>query len=499
VISPWFTQALPPAVVLVSTLAAIVIFVAGEDRQRLRIWVNLAAALIKLLLVVWIGLEVLAGTTFMFRFELVPGLELILHADALSILFASLSAVLWLVTTIYAIAYLEHSPNRARFFGFFSLCVSATMGIAMAGNLMTLFLFYEFLTLTTWPLVVHNGTREALAAGRSYLRYTLTGGVLLLTAMVWLHGLAGNMEFTPGGFVAPLAAEHRWALTLIFVLLVAGFGVKAALVPLHGWLPKAMVAPAPVSALLHAVAVVKAGAFGIIRTVEDVYGLELIAELGMRLPLVTVASWTIVIGSLLALRERHLKRRLAYSTVSQVSYIVLGISVGGLLATSGGMVHLVHQGLMKITLFFCAGIFGLLLGVSRIDQLDGLGRRMPWVSGAFTVAALGMIGLPPMVGFISKWYLASGALAADVPWVLAVVITSALLNAAYFLPLIRRLWLKAPGELAEVRIEIGRLSRFALVASAVTTAAFSVALGMLAAHPLSPLNWVIQIASGYAA
>jgi len=499
VISPWFTQALPPAVVLVSTLAAIVIFVAGEDRQRLRIWVNLAAALIKLLLVVWIGLEVLAGTTFMFRFELVPGLELILHADALSILFASLSAVLWLVTTIYAIAYLEHSPNRARFFGFFSLCVSATMGIAMAGNLMTLFLFYEFLTLTTWPLVVHNGTREALAAGRSYLRYTLTGGVLLLTAMVWLHGLAGNMEFTPGGFVAPLAAEHRWALTLIFVLLVAGFGVKAALVPLHGWLPKAMVAPAPVSALLHAVAVVKAGAFGIIRTVEDVYGLELIAELGMRLPLITVASWTIVIGSLLALRERHLKRRLAYSTVSQVSYIVLGISVGGLLATSGGMVHLVHQGLMKITLFFCAGIFGLLLGVSRIDQLDGLGRRMPWVSGAFTVAALGMIGLPPMVGFISKWYLASGALAADVPWVLAVVITSALLNAAYFLPLIRRLWLKAPGELAEVRIEIGRLSRFALVASAVTTAAFSVALGMLAAHPLSPLNWVIQIASGYAA
>ena len=498
-ISPWFTQALPPAVVLVSTLAAIVIFVAGEDRQRLRIWVNLAAALIKLLLVVWIGLEVLAGTTFMFRFELVPGLELILHADALSILFASLSAVLWLVTTIYAIAYLEHSPNRARFFGFFSLCVSATMGIAMAGNLMTLFLFYEFLTLTTWPLVVHNGTREALAAGRSYLRYTLTGGVLLLTAMVWLHGLAGNMEFTPGGFVAPLAAEHRWALTLIFVLLVAGFGVKAALVPLHGWLPKAMVAPAPVSALLHAVAVVKAGAFGIIRTVEDVYGLELIAELGMRLPLITVASWTIVIGSLLALRERHLKRRLAYSTVSQVSYIVLGISVGGLLATSGGMVHLVHQGLMKITLFFCAGIFGLLLGVSRIDQLDGLGRRMPWVSGAFTVAALGMIGLPPMVGFISKWYLASGALAADVPWVLAVVITSALLNAAYFLPLIRRLWLKAPGELAKVRIEIGRLSRFALVASAVTTAAFSVALGMLAAHPLSPLNWVIQIASGYAA
>ncbi|MBL38960.1 MAG: proton-conducting membrane transporter [Xanthomonadales bacterium] len=495
---PWLAQVLPPAVVLVSTLAAIVIFIAGEERQRLRIWVNLVAATLKLILVVWIGLSVLAGNEFLFRFELLPGLELILHADALSILFASLSAVLWLVTTVYAIAYLEHSPNRARFFGFFSLCVSATMGIAMAGNLLTLFIFYELLTLTTWPLVVHNGTPEALAAGRSYLRYTLAGGVVLLTALVWLYGLAGNAVFTPGGFLAPLAAEHATELRIIFAMLIAGFGVKAGLVPLHGWLPKAMVAPAPVSALLHAVAVVKAGAFGIIRTVEDVYGLELVAGLGMRLPLIAVACWTIIIGSLLALREHHLKRRLAYSTVSQVSYIVLGIAVGGLLATSGGMVHLVHQGLMKITLFFCAGIFGLLLGVSKIDQLDGLGRRMPWVSVAFTVAALGMIGLPPIVGFISKWYLASGALAVGMPAVLAVVITSALLNAAYFLPLVGRLWLGPPGSVAAARIEIGRLPRLALVCSALATAFLTVALGLMAAHPLSPLNWVIKIAEGYA-
>ena len=496
-IAPWITQFLPPAVVLVSTLAAIVIFVAGEARQRLRIWVNLIAAMLKLVLVVWIGLEVFSGNQFLFRFELLPGLELILQADALSILFASLSAVLWLVTTVYAIAYLEHSPNRARFFGFFSLCVSATMGIAMAGNLLTLFIFYELLTLTTWPLVVHNGTPEALAAGRSYLRYTLTGGVVLLTALSWLYGLAGNAIFTPGGFLAPLAGEHGAELRLIFVLLIGGFGVKAGLVPLHGWLPKAMVAPAPVSALLHAVAVVKAGAFGIIRTVEDVYGLELVAQLGMRLPLIAVAGWTIIIGSLLALREHHLKRRLAYSTVSQVSYIVLGIAVGGLLATSGGMVHLVHQGLMKITLFFCAGIFGLLLGVSRIDQLDGLGRRLPWVSVAFTVAALGMIGLPPVVGFISKWYLASGALAVGMPLVLVVVITSALLNAAYFLPLIGRLWLSAPGDVVDVSIDIGRLPRLALICSALATALMTIALGVMAAHPLSPLSWVIKIAEGY--
>lgn len=491
------TQILPPAVVLVSTLAAVIIFIAGEDRQRLRIWVNLAAATIKLILVVWIGLAVLKGTRFLFRFELVPGLELILHADALSILFASLSAVLWLVTTIYAIAYLEHSPNRARFFGFFSLCVSATMGIAMAGNLLTLLLFYELLTLTTWPLVVHNGTREALAAGRSYLRYTLTGGAVLLTALVWLYGLAGNVVFTPGGFLDALAVEHPRALTLIFVMLVAGFGVKAGMIPLHGWLPKAMVAPAPVSALLHAVAVVKAGAFGIIRTVEDVYGLELVTQLGLRGPLIAAASWTIILGSLLALREHHLKRRLAYSTVSQVSYIVLGVAIGGLLATSGGMVHLVHQGLMKITLFFAAGIYGLLLGVSRIEQLDGLGRRMPWVSFAFTTAALGMIGLPPLVGFISKWFLASGALAVDLPWILAVLVASALLNAAYFLPLVGRLWLRPSGAAAEIPIDIGRLPRLALVCSTLATAVLTALLGLMASHPLSPLSWVLEIAREY--
>ena len=255
-------------------------------------------------------------------------------------------------------------------------------------------------------------------------------------------------------------------------------------------------APTPVSALLHAVAVVKAGAFGIIRVIEDVYGQPLVAELGLQTPLVAVACWTIVIGSLLALRETGLKRRLAYSTVSQVSYIVLGVAMGGVLATAGGMVHLVHQGLMKITLFFCAGIWGLLLGVERIDQLDGLGRRMPVAGVAFTLAALGMMGLPPLVGFVSKWTLGTGALAAGYPWVLAVLIGSALLNAAYFLPLVRRLWLADHAELEDVELRIGRLSQTALVSAAAVTAGFSLLLGVFATHPLSPLNWVLQIARG---
>jgi multicomponent Na+:H+ antiporter subunit D len=493
----WLAEALPPAVVLVSAVAAIVIFAAGEDRKLLRIVVNLVAATIKLALVVWIGLAVLAGNELEFRYELLPGQELVLHADALSILFASLSAVLWLVTTIYAIAYLERSPNRARFFGFFSLCVTSTMGISMAGNLFTFFLFYELLTLTTWPLVVHNGTPEALAAGRSYLRYTLTGSVLFLAGLIWLHGLSGGVEFTPGGMLGDLVDEHPVSLRVIFALMVAGMGVKAALVPLHGWLPKAMVAPAPVSALLHAVAVVKAGAFALMRLVEGVYGFEAVCELGLQLPLMIVASATIVIGSVRALQQTSIKKRLAFSTVSQVSYIVLGVAVGGLLATAGGMVHLVHQGLMKITLFFCAGVFGLSLGVHRVEELDGMGYRAPWTSACFTVAAIGMIGVPPVAGFITKWYIGAGAVAVGQGWVVGVLIASALLNAMYFLPLIRRMWLVRPAAGAGPAEYMGRIEHLALVGSAVVTATLSVALALLAAHRLSPLNWVLRIAGEY--
>ena len=495
--SPWLSQALPLAVVLVSLIAAVIIFAAGEERRLLRIVVNLVAAGIKFALVVWIGLSVLAGHDPEFRYELLPGQELVLHADALSILFASLSALLWLVTTIYAIAYLERSPNRARFFGFFSLCVTSTMGISMAGNLFTFFLFYELLTLTTWPLVVHSGTPQALAAGRSYLRYTLTGGVLFLAGVIWLYGLAGSVEFMPGGTLGGLAEEHALELRVIFVLLVAGMGVKAALVPLHGWLPVAMVAPAPVSALLHAVAVVKAGAFALIRLVEDVYGFELVCELGLQLPLMLLAATTIVFGSVRALQQTSIKRRLAYSTVSQVSYIVLGIATGGLLATAGGMVHLVNQGIMKITLFFCAGVFGLALGVNRIRELDGMGYRAPWTSACFSVAAIGMIGVPPVAGFVTKWYLGSGAVAVGQSWVVAVLITSALLNAMYFLPLLKRMWLVRPAAGAGRAEYLGRIEHLALVGSAVVTASLSLAIALFAAHRLSPLSWVLGIAAEY--
>ncbi len=270
--SEW--NGLPLAILLSSLLPGLVIFFLSEDQHRLRTLLNLAGAGLKLVLVGVLIWGVFHEVEYETRFPLAPGMELVLHTDALSVLFVTLSTGLWFVTTLYAIGYLEESPHRSRFFGFFSLCVSATIGIAMAGNMLTFLFFYELLTLATYPLVVHRGTPEALRGGRIYLTYTLIGGAVLLAGVAWLRALAGPLDFTETGLLASRTDLDQTTLTIIFVLLIGGLGVKAALVPLHGWLPQAMIAPAPVSALLHAVAVVKAGAFGIVRVVYDVYGVE---------------------------------------------------------------------------------------------------------------------------------------------------------------------------------------------------------------------------------
>jgi multicomponent Na+:H+ antiporter subunit D len=483
---------LPLAALATSLVAGLVIFFLPERAVRLRTALNLGAALVKLGIVGAMLWGALHGAYFELRLALLPGNDLLLQADPLALLFITLSAGLWLLTTVYAIAYLEGSPQRSRFFGFFSLCVTATVGIAMAGNLVTFFLFYELLTLATYPLVVHRGTPQALAAGARYLAYTLGGGALLLGGIVWLQALAGTVEFARGGVLAALAPDQQRALPIIFALLIAGLGVKAALLPLHGWLPQAMVAPAPVSALLHAVAVVKAGAFGIVRVVYEVYGIEFAHDLDLLAPLAAVAAATILYGSLRALVQDDLKRRLAYSTVSQVSYIVLGVALFGPLGSIGGLVHLVHQGIMKITLFFCAGVYAETLGIHRVSEMAGVGRRMPWTTAAFTVGAFGMIGVPPVAGFISKWYLGLGALEAGMPWALAVLMISSLLNAAYFLPILRVAWFEAPPArwpdehgAAHGRWEAPRW----LLIPTVAAAAGALAIGLAAGVPLSPLDW----------
>jgi multicomponent Na+:H+ antiporter subunit D len=489
-------EAWVPVLVLCSSLVpGLLIFGLDESRVRLRTSLNLAGALIKLALVGVMLWGVSQGYEYEVRIAFLPGLDLALRAGPLALLFLALSSLLWLVTTIYAIGYLEGSPHRSRFFGFFSLCVTATVGVAMAADMLTFLLFYELLTLATYPLVVHRGTEVARRAGQVYLAYTIGGGALMLLGIVWLYTLTGTLEFTPLGFVSELDPSHHPVLILIFVFLIAGLGVKAALIPLHAWLPMAMVAPAPVSALLHAVAVVKAGAFGIVRVVYEVFGVEFAAGLGVTLPLAVLASATIIYGSLRALFQDDLKRRLAFSTVSQVSYIVLGVAIASPIATMGGLVHLVHQGLMKITLFFCAGNLAETLGIHKVSEMNGAGRRMPWTMAAFTIASFGMIGAPPVAGFITKWYLGLGALDAGQHWVLLVLATSSLLNAAYFLPILHAVWFREPPSTWPEERDFGRRETArALLWPPLITASLSLMAGLFAALPFSPLEWARFIA-----
>jgi multicomponent Na+:H+ antiporter subunit D len=485
-------EALPLAVIASSLLPGLIIFVLPESQVGLRSALNLLGALTKIILVGVLLAGVHAGETYAFRYAVLPGIDIAFKADALALLFVTLSATLWLLTTIYAIGYLEGAPNRSRFFGFFSLCVTATMGIAMAGNLFTFFIFYELLTLSTYPLVVHRGTPAALSGGNVYLAYTLAGGALLLVGMAWLYGLLGQVEFTHGGVASTLGPEYRGQLQIIFLLLIAGVGVKAALVPLHGWLPQAMVAPAPVSALLHAVAVVKAGAFGIVRIVYEVYGVEFSQSLDLLTPLAVVAAITILWGSLRALFQDDLKKRLAFSTVSQVSYIVLGVALFGPAGTIGGLTHLAHQGIMKITLFFCAGNYAETLGTHKVSEMNGAGRRMPATTVAFSIAALGMIGAPFTAGAVSKAWLSDGAEAAGMAWAVWVLAASSLLNAAYFLPILYRAWFRPAGAAwphEHILARGWRETAWLLLLPPLITAAAVLAAAIFVDSAWSPLSW----------
>lgn len=486
---------LPMAMLCTSLIPGLVIFGLAEHRVRLRTVLNLLGAVSKVVFVIALIPPVTSGLRLEWRQPLLPGVDLVLITDPMALLFVGLSTLLWLATTVYAIGYLEKSANRSRFFGFFSLCVTATVGIALAGNLVTFLIFFEMLTLVTYPLVAHQGTTQALRGARAYLAYTLPGGIVLLLGVAALTWLVGPVEFISKGSteVAEFAAQQPGLAAAVFATLIAGLAVKAALVPVHGWLPIAMVAPAPVSALLHAVAVVKAGVFGIVRVIHDVFGIDVADSIGVLGPVAVLAGVTIVYGSVKALSQDGLKARLAYSTVSQVSYITLGAALVSMTATTGGVVHLVHQGLMKITLFFCAGLFAEVLGVSKVSELGGVGRRMPLASAAFTIAALGMIGIPPVAGFVSKWYLGVGALDAGQPWVLAVLAASTLLNAAYFLPIVYALWFKSPEEGAEWYTEEHRQRRaveapLPLLVPTVVTAVLALAAGLLAGLAYSPLS-----------
>ena len=440
----------PLAAVLVSLLAAVVILMCGR-RPNLREACTFVAAATKFGLVASMLPTVLAGGVFESApLRLAPGLSLHLRTDPFGLLFALVASSLWLLTSVYSVGYMRAGdyPHQTGYFTSFAVCLSATIGIAFAANLLTFFLFYEILTIAAYPLVVHNRTAEAVAAGRKYLVYTLCGGQVLLVAIIWAQFIAPGAEFQAGGFLGGRAAPT--SLAVLFFLFIVGCGVKASIMPLHGWLPAAMVAPTPVSALLHAVAVVKAGVFGIVRIVGYVFGVDLLRSIGADVALAIVAAATILLASIRALGEENLKRRLAYSTVSQLSYIVLGSALGSVAALAGAMYHIAAHGFMKITLFFCAGAVYTKTHREKVHELGGLARQMPITMSAFALGASGLAGFPLLVGFISKWNLGVGALQAGQGIFVAVLVISGLLNLAYFFPIVYDAFFKGPhAEVAE--------------------------------------------------
>ncbi|MDO9217604.1 MAG: monovalent cation/H+ antiporter subunit D family protein [Lacisediminimonas sp.] len=426
-------------------LAGAMLISFARRQPNLREGITLVTAAALLVCVLTLLPTVLSGARpGVILFSLLPGLQIAFRVEPLGMLFALIASGLWIVNSLYSIGYMRANKeaHQTRFFVCFALAISATMGIAFSGNLFTLFIFYELLTLSTYPLVTHHGTDKARAGGRVYLGLLLsTSTVFLLPALVFIWFIAGTTDFTAGGILADKLGPT--GLAVLLALCVFGIG-KAALMPFHRWLPAAMVAPTPVSALLHAVAVVKAGVFSVVKVIVYVFGFDTLTSAGATHWLVAVAGFTIIAASVVALSADNLKRRLAYSTISQLSYVIMAAALLAPLSLIGAVLHIAAHAVGKITLFFAAGAIYTAAHKTEVSQLDGIGRRMPWTMGAFAIAVLSMIGLPPAVGFISKWYMLSGAMAAQHWLAVAVIALSTLLNAGYFLPIVYRAFFVAP-------------------------------------------------------
>jgi multicomponent Na+:H+ antiporter subunit D len=450
---------------MVLPMAAVVPIVAAHRYANLREAVSIVTALILIYLVVQLyGLTTAGVAVAVASAPLFAGLRLAFAIEPLGMLFSLVASILWLVTTIYAIGYMRghHEQNQTRFYACFAVAIGSAMGIAYAGNLLTLFVFYEILTLSTYPLVTHAGTAEAKQGGRIYLGILLTTSILfLLAAIIGTWAVTDTLDFRPGG----IFGANVTAAAILLPLYIFGIG-KAAIMPFHRWLPAAMVAPTPVSALLHAVAVVKAGVFAVLKVSVYTFGIDLLAILPTTDFLLYLAAATVVLASLSAMRKDNLKARLAYSTVSQLSYI----TIGALLATSagvvGGAMHIAMHAVGKITLFFCAGAIMVASHKTEISQMRGLGRRMPITMTAFFIGSLSIIGLPPCGGTWSKWYLMMGAIDTH-HWVIMVVLmVSSLLNIAYLLPIPLHGFLSSDGTQSEKGIKEAPLP--ALLALSVT-------------------------------
>jgi len=410
--------------------------VALRRHQNLREAVSIVTSLFVFYSVVSIYLGLQSGETISVHWlQILPGLSVSFTVEPLGMIFALIASFLWLVTITYAIGYMRghNEDNQTRFYCCFAIAIGAVMGVAFADNLLTLFIFYEVLTLSTYPLVTHSGTEAAKKGGRTYLGILLgTSIAFFLFAILGTWMIAGTLDFTQGG-VFPVDADTT-LLGVILVLFIFGIG-KAAIMPFHRWLPAAMVAPTPVSALLHAVAVVKAGVFTVMKVSVLIFGIDLLSILPTTQPLLYLAGATVLLASFIAMRQDNLKARLAYSTIGQLGYITIGALLASPIGVIGGSMHIAMHAFGKITLFFCAGAILVAAHKSKVSQLDGLGRRMPITMAAFFIASLGIIGIPPAGGTWSKWYLLMGSMDTEQWTILVILLISSLLNIAYLLPI----------------------------------------------------------------
>lgn len=434
------------AAILIPLLGAVPILL-SDRRPNLRESWTILAGLGLFGSVVAMLPPILAGETLVFTIaEVLPGVPLQLRADGFGLFFALVASCLWIFTSIYSIGYMRALEEHAqtRYFACFAVAIAATIGVALSANLLTLYLFYEVLSLSTYPLVTHEQNAQARASGRKYLTYILGTSIgLVLPAMLIVYTLTGTLDFTVGGILAGHASPA--VVALLLVLFVIGFA-KAGIMPVHAWLPAAMVAPTPVSSFLHGVAVVKVGVFSILRVIFDILGPDLLRSLDLGTALTYFAAITILAASLVALTQDNLKRRLAYSTIAQLSYMILGAAMLSASGMTGGVLHIAMHAFGKITLFFCAGAIYVASQKKYISEMDGLGRQMPITYLAFFLGSLSIIGMPPLGGFLSKWQLVIGAMQADQMVLVVVLLVSSLLNAAYFFPIIYRGFFAAPKE-----------------------------------------------------
>ena len=487
---------IPLVAMLLPLVSLLAILAMPKKSRQLRLWICFLGTLATFGVVLSMLPGILDGNTYTVKLaSVVQGLEMRLTVDTLGYYFSLILSFLWMLATLYSISYIDHKENR--FFAFMALCESFLLGCAFSSNMFTYFIFYEMMTFGSYPLIIHEETAMARRAGYKYLVYAVSAGTVLFFALI-AHYFWGDGQLGFGQYgVLNLELAGRAALTTIFFAYLAGFGVKAAIMPLHGWVPDAHpAAPSPASALLSGV-ILKAGAFGIIRVVFNVFGVGLMRELNVFIVMAILACITIVVASVFALTQDNLKRRLAYSSIGQVSYIILGLAMLAQEGSLGGVMHLTHHAVMKGCLFLCAGIILVKTGKKNISEMKGVGYKLPITMICFSVCALAMMGTPPSVGFITKWLLGSGSLEAGLPVYIVVLLVSALLNAAYFLPIIYIAFFRwegdeeeglAHGEGHRPRLVFGKEADHKLVVPVVILAALAVFMGIWVTVPGFPYS-----------